>query len=167
MTWSSTLKPGKPLQRKNPMSRGSGFKTPAAGAGLLRVAAAKVKAAFPRARESTAPKFTKPRKALKASRPKMTKIRASARMRDCTLRFEGICKNDIETTVWCHSNRSEDGKGMALKARDEEGCYGCYDCHCWLDGGYAGKVEQALVDARFDRARLESQAILKAEGLMA
>jgi len=50
----SPLNPGKPLQRKTAMSRGSGFKTPAAGAGLLRVAAVQAKV---RAR---APKLPKP-----------------------------------------------------------------------------------------------------------
>lgn len=163
----SSIKPGKPLkqggqlQRRTPMRR-VGFSrasttTPTAGAGLLRVAAV-------RARE---PKITKPRKALKSSRPKMTPIRASARGQDCTLRFEGICNRNPETTVWCHSNRIEDGKGMGLKARDEEGCYGCSDCHAWLDGGYAGAgADRAHVDARFDAARVESQEKLRALGLM-
>lgn len=50
------LKPGKPLQRKTAMSRGSGFKTPAAGAGLLRVAATQAKA------RASAPKLLKPMK---------------------------------------------------------------------------------------------------------
>lgn len=56
----SPLNPGKPLQRKTAMSRGSGFKTPAAGAGLLRVAATQAKA---RAR---APKLLKPAKPMKS-----------------------------------------------------------------------------------------------------
>ena len=59
---SSTLKPGKPMQRKTPMSRGSGFKSPVAGAGLLRVAAVQKKAAFPRNRESKPAKLPKPMK---------------------------------------------------------------------------------------------------------
>lgn len=50
----SPLKQGKPLSRKAPIARGSGFKTHAAGAGLLRVAAVQTKA---RAR---APKLPKP-----------------------------------------------------------------------------------------------------------
>jgi hypothetical protein len=50
----SPLKQGKPLGRQAPMARGSGFKTPAAGPGLLRVAAVQTKA---RAR---APKLPKP-----------------------------------------------------------------------------------------------------------
>jgi len=40
----SPLKQRKPLQRKSLMVRGAGFKTPVAGAGLLRVAAVQTKA---------------------------------------------------------------------------------------------------------------------------
>lgn len=50
----SLLKQGKPLERKTSMARGTGFKTPAAGAGMLRVAAVQAQA---RARE---PKPRKP-----------------------------------------------------------------------------------------------------------
>lgn len=161
MLTRSPLKPGKPLQRKTPM-RQTGWsrarsKTPAAGAGLLRVDAAR------RAREPKAPKLPK---SLKSNRPKTTAIRASARNQECTLRFEGICNRNPETTVWCHSNRLADGKGIGLKAPDEQGCYGCSDCHAWLDGGYAGHMAREEVDARFDAARAESQEKLRALGLM-
>lgn len=154
----SPLKQGKPLQRKRPM-RSSSTNTLSTGAGLLRVAARLIKSA----REA------KPRKPLKSTRPVMTPIRKSARGQECTLRFPGICNRNPETTAWCHSNRLADGKGMGIKARDEEGCYGCSDCHAWLDGGYAasGRVPRAVVDARFDAARAESQKILKLKGLMA
>ena len=163
MLTRSPLKQGKPLQRKKAMSRGAGFsrassKTPAAGAGLLRADAAR------RARE---PKPAAPRKRLKSNRPKTTAIRASARGQDCTLRFEGVCNRNPETTVWCHSNRLADGKGMGLKAPDEQGCYGCSDCHAWLDGGYAASgTPRTAVDARFDAARAESQEKLRDMGLM-
>jgi len=53
----SPLKQGKPLERKTLMTRGIGFKTPAAGAGLLRVAAVQIKA---RACEPKMPKMPKP-----------------------------------------------------------------------------------------------------------
>ncbi len=59
MIRNSTLKPGKPLQRKTPMRLGSGFKAPSAGAGLLRVAAIQAKASFPRNRESKPSKLPK------------------------------------------------------------------------------------------------------------
>ena len=57
----SALKQGKPLQRKTAMSRGAGFKTPTAAAGLLRVVAVQAKAAT-RAKEAKTPKLVKPMK---------------------------------------------------------------------------------------------------------
>ncbi|WP_312547597.1 Ref family recombination enhancement nuclease [Massilia sp.] len=56
------LKPGKALQRKTAMSRGTGFKAPIASAGQLRVAAVQVKArADKKAREIKLPKPIKSR----------------------------------------------------------------------------------------------------------
>lgn len=108
---------------------------------------------------------SKIKRAMKSKGPKMTPIRASARGEQCTLRF-AVCNFDPATTVWAHSNRAEDGKGMGIKARDEEGCYACMACHSWLDGGYAGKMLRDQVDGYFDLARAESQAILRRKGLM-
>lgn len=104
-------------------------------------------------------------KRLKAKRPPMTPIRKSAKGEACTLRLP-VCNGDPATTVWAHSNRAEDGKGMGIKARDEEGCYACHACHAFLDGGYAGKMPRTLVDTYFDLARAESQGILRMKGLM-
>jgi len=104
-------------------------------------------------------------KRIRTKAPKMTPIRASARGESCTLRFP-CCNFNTETTVWCHANSYEAGKGMGLKARDEEGCYGCSACHSFLDGGYAGHMPRSLVDVYFDLARRESQAILKRKGLL-
>jgi len=59
MLTRSHLKQGKSLQRKTPMARGTGFKTPAAGAGLLRVAAVQAQA---RTCEPKSPKSPKPMK---------------------------------------------------------------------------------------------------------
>lgn len=105
------------------------------------------------------------KKTLKSRGPKMTPIRKSAKGEPCTLRFP-CCSGDAATTVWCHSNHYADGKGAGLKARDEEGAYGCHTCHAFLDGGYAGHMPRTLVDKYFDLARTESQAILKRKGLM-
>jgi len=56
---------------------------------------------------------------------------------------------------------------MGIKARDEEGCYGCSACHAFLDGGYAnGGMARGLVLYYFDLARTISQGILRAKGLM-
>jgi hypothetical protein len=76
-------------------------------------------------------KVAKPmnRTRMKTRSPKMTAIRKSAKGKDCTFRIVGVCNWNPETTVWCHSNESVDGKGAGLKARDEEGAYGsCVPC---------------------------------------
>jgi len=61
------------------------------------------------------------------------KITKSARGETCTLRLPG-CDGGGETTVWAHSNYSEDGKGKGVKADDIFGCYACDNCHGILDG---------------------------------
>lgn len=83
--------------------------------GLLRAAASQIKSRTGR-------------------RQRQTKIRASARDQECTLRFPGICNGRTDTTVLCHSNLLADGKGMGLKAPDTRAAYGCCDCHDLLDG---------------------------------
>lgn len=104
--------------------------------------------------------------AMKSRASKMTPIRKSAKGEQCTLRF-GVCNFDPATTVWAHSNRAEDGKGMGIKARDEEGCFSCSACHTFLDGGYANAGwDRLALDSYFNRARTLSQAILRQKGLM-
>jgi hypothetical protein len=119
------------------------------------------KTAMPRTPFKPAPE----RKPMKSRGPRMTPIRKSAKGEECTLRFP-CCRGDSSTVVWCHSNAYQDGKGAGLKARDEEGCYGCHACHTFLDGGYAGHMHRSLVDKYFDLARTESQKILKKKGLI-
>lgn len=60
------------------------------------------------------------------------KIRASANGETCTM-GSPRCNGDSATTVWCHSNHSEHGKGYGLKAHDVMGFYGCSGCHQWYD----------------------------------
>lgn len=131
------------IQRKTPMPPGQGFRS-----------------------KPASNKAPGQKSAMKSRGPKMTPIRKSAKGEACTLRFP-CCNGDKDTVVWCHSNQYADGKGAGLKARDEEGCYGCFACHTFLDGGYAGKMPRSLVEKYFDLARTESQAILKRKGLMA
>jgi hypothetical protein len=105
-------------------------------------------------------------KRMKSASQKMTPIRKSAKGEECTLRIPGVCNGDNSTVVWCHSNNIRDGKGMGLKSRDEEGCYGCSSCHAWIDGGYVKDGPRHWMEQYFDLARAESQAILKRKGLM-
>ncbi len=144
------------MLKRSAMKPGSGFKP--------RAAPMKGNA-FARAESKEKAASGKVARGMKPKRPKMTPIRASARGEQCTLRFP-CCNFNPETTVWCHSNSHKDGKGAGLKARDEEGCYGCFACHAFLDGGYAGTIPRTLVDVYFDLARTESQAILRRKGLL-
>lgn len=83
------------------------------------------------------------------------------------MRISGICNMNCETVVWCHSNQSIDGKGAGLKARDEEGCYGCSACHEFYDGGYVRLgLPRSVAQAFFDVGRKRSQEILRCKGLL-
>jgi hypothetical protein len=106
---------------------------------------------------------------MKSKGPKMTPIRKSAKGELCTLQIPGICRNRTDTTVWCHSNRLADGKGLGLKAHDEAGCYGCVDCHTFLDGGWAARPEWSFEDVQqyFEVARARSRTRLVSKGLIA
>lgn len=44
-----------------------------------------------------------------------------------------VCNGNPDRVVWCHSNFSEHGKGVGLKAHDIFGFYGCDACHDWFD----------------------------------
>jgi len=149
---TGTLKQGKPIARKTPMARGTGFKPAVAGAGLLRVAAVQLA-----------------RKPMKKSRAKSTPARRAARGRDCTLMLLGVCNRDPATTVLCHSNRLADGKGMGLKAPDSAACFGCSDCHDVLDGRrpLPGWITRQQLEDAFDHAMVITQEQLKLEGIAA
>jgi hypothetical protein len=130
----------KPMNRgTKPMKRGL--------TGLLRVASTQRSA-----------------KRMKSSRPKSTPIRRSAKGKDCTLRFPGVCNYRMDTTVLCHRN----GAGMGMKAADTSAAYGCFECHRVLDGqaprpaGFSRELMLSLLDL----AIAETNRILKREGLM-
>ncbi len=109
------------------------------------------------------------RSTLKSKGPKMTQIRKAARNQDCTLRIPGVCNWNPETTVLCHSPFLDSGRGMGLKAPDEEACFGCSACHDVLDRRVPGpswmtpfKLEGLFFTAKtLTHARLIKMGILK------
>lgn len=110
----------------------------------------------------------KARSTLKATRPKATPIRQSARHETCTLRLFGVCKPEPGNVVWAHSNRGEDGKAGGLKADDTRGAYACYWCHCIYDRQHKRPDGMTLehVENEFTRAMDESTEILRRKGLL-
>ena len=98
----------------------------------------------------------------------MSKIRESAQGEQCTIRLPGICNYNPDTTVWAHSNRSSDGKGMGLKAKDKNGAYACYNCHSVYDRQTKRPSNLTLqqVEETFTIAMEKSRQILKDKGLL-
>lgn len=68
------------------------------------------------------------------------------------------CGADDGTIVAAHSNWSDHGKGMSIKASDCFSAHLCAACHAWLDQGGKGRDptgRYTVSDKRemFDRAR--------------
>jgi len=62
----------------------------------------------------------------------MSKLRETARGRDCQVRLEGICNFDPDTTVLAHY-RLAGTCGMGLKPHDLLGAWACSSCHDEID----------------------------------
>lgn len=59
-------------------------------------------------------------------------LRDSARGRDCTLRIEGVCNFNPETTILAHLPCGQKGTGM--KSPDNMAVFACHECHQYIDG---------------------------------
>lgn len=105
---------------------------------------------------------------LKSRGPKMTPIRRSARGEECTIRLPGVCNFNPETTVLCHSNLLEDGKGKGIKAPDHKAAYGCSACHDVVDGRAPRPADMSreLMLSLFSEAVAHTNRILKRKGLL-
>lgn len=83
------------------------------------------------------------------------------------MRLPDCCNHNPETTVLCHSNSLAHNKGLGYKADDRSACFGCSACHDVLDGRARHPyLDKPDIDAEFDRAMAETQAILKRRGLI-
>lgn len=107
-------------------------------------------------------------KRLKSRGPRMTPARISAKDEECTIRLPDVCNFDPATTVLCHDNSLESGKGMGLKAPDTFAAYGCSACHDVIDGRAprpAGMTYELMI-ALFREGIAQTQRILKRKGLL-
>lgn len=78
-----------------------------------------------------------------------------ARDMPCLLQVPEVCNRDPATTVACHSNWSDHGKGASRKADDCYSTWGCFACHTWLDQGDADSAVKRLVFDTALRRQLE------------
>lgn len=88
------------------------------------------------------------------------KLRASAKGKECTLRLEGICCFNPETTVLAHLPCGQKGAGM--KSPDNMAIFACAECHAHIDG--ANRWDVSAKD--YLRALAETQAIWIEQGLI-
>ena len=59
------------------------------------------------------------------------KITDAAKGEQCTLQIVGVCNGNPETVVFCHF--PDESHGMAKKADDISGGFGCFACHQVVD----------------------------------
>ena len=98
----------------------------------------------------------------------MSRITMSARGEECTMNLPGVCNYNPDTVVFAHSNRSIDGKGMGLKAKDQNGAYLCFSCHSCYDRQSKRPANLSLeeVESRFSIAMKVTQYVLIQKGLI-
>ncbi|WDR03662.1 DUF1364 family protein [Devosia algicola] len=82
------------------------------------------------------------------------KLMAGAKGQPCDLNFAGVCNYDPATTVSCHVH--DESFGAAQKADDTATIHGCSACHAFLDHGWVGKVEWAVVQFHIIRGLLRT-----------
>ncbi len=116
--WNSTLKPGKPLQRKTALQSTKPL-------------------------QRSAMKRSSRRKHKIAGHHDQ-KMLDACRGEPCYLRVPGLCALNPKdpTVVDCHGNWADTGKGLGLKAADRFSVPGCGPCHYWLDFGTTATREE-------------------------
>lgn len=92
----------------------------------------------------------------------MSKITESARGEQCTVYAPGVINHNPETTVAAHLN----GGGMGKKNIDLFVCYACFECHQWIDFGYAKTHSKADRDHIHQASILRTQKKLLEKGLI-
>lgn len=92
----------------------------------------------------------------------MSKLRKSARGRECQIRIPGVCNFNPETTVLCHLN----GAGMGMKHPDLFGAFGCSACHDAIDGRIRTGMPATILRLYLLEGIVHTQAIWLKEGLI-
>ena len=74
------------------------------------------------------------------------KLRDSAKGQSCKFQIVGICTHEVETVVFCHIR--DEAKGMANKANDFSGAFGCQACHDAIDQHRLSKEDELFYSLR-------------------
>lgn len=96
----------------------------------------------------------------------MSKIRYSARGKQCQVRLVGICNGNDETTILAHFRDLSLGCGVGLKTNDLFGAFCCSSCHDYLDGRAKTHYTKDELKSAHMIGVLRTQKILLDEGLI-
>ena len=113
-------------------------------------------------------------KPLRQRKPKSAKLKARnagpdylamCRGQRCYLQIPGVCTNDRETVVPCHSNQAKHGKGMGIKALDIFTVPGCACCHRELDQGmrFTRAIKFFLWDSAYQNWQVDRKIQFRVE----
>lgn len=93
---------------------------------------------------------------------KTSKIRQSAKGKDCQVRIPGVCTFNPDETVHAHKN----GGGMGMKEEDMLGARCCSSCHDVIDGRAKSGFTDEEVLIMFYEGIFRTQKQLLLEGLI-
>jgi hypothetical protein len=91
----------------------------------------------------------------------MSKLRQSARLKECQIRVPGVCNGDPDKTVLCHLA----GGGMGHKTSDIHAAYGCSSCHDEVDRR-THHIKPTLARLYHLDAVIRTQRMMLSEGLI-
>lgn len=95
----------------------------------------------------------------------MSKLRKSARGRDCTAQIMGVCNYNPDTVVLAHLRMS--GDGMGRKPSDTRAAYLCSACHDVVDNRTPySRLSPNDILLEFALAVFRTQDIMLEEGLI-
>jgi Protein of unknown function (DUF1364) len=94
----------------------------------------------------------------------MSKLRNSAKGRNCEVRLPFICNRNNETTILAHLG----GGGMGMKRNDMHAAFCCSDCHDVVDGrrNVYPDLHKSEIVIYFYQAIIRTQEIWLEEGLI-
>ncbi len=92
----------------------------------------------------------------------MSKLRRSAKGRECQVRLPEVCNCNPETTVLAHLN----GGGMGMKKHDLFGAFACSNCHDALDRRIKTFYSREELELAHRQAVERTQEIWLREGLI-
>ncbi len=94
----------------------------------------------------------------------MSKLRKSAKGRDCQLMIHPYCNQNPETVVLCHLPSAD--KGWAIKSPDFFASFGCSSCHDVIDGRMKTDLPQLEIERCMMRGLFRTQKIWFEEGFL-